>query len=81
MAAINTIIYLSPGNLPSQMAHTTQIAKMGQALAQQVDRFELVTAGDWIQYTGDDPPFSPLTTAIGPTTDWLASMPICAVLT
>ena len=47
MAAINTMIYLSPGNLPSQLAHTTQIAKMGQALAQQVNRFELVTAGDW----------------------------------
>lgn len=47
MAAINTMIYLSPGNLPSQMAHTNQIAKMGQALAQQVNRFDLVTAGDW----------------------------------
>ena len=56
MAAINTMIYLSPGNLPSQMAHTTQIAKMGQALAQQVDRFELVTAGDWISLgRGTDP--------------------------
>ncbi len=42
MAAINRMIYLSPGNLPSQMAHTAQIAKMAQAFAQQVNRFELV---------------------------------------
>ena len=48
MATINTMIYLSPGNLPSQMAHTAQIAKMAQAFTQQVDRFDLVTAGDWV---------------------------------
>ncbi|MEB3251822.1 MAG: glycosyltransferase family 4 protein [Cyanobacteriota bacterium] len=47
MATIDTMIYLSPGNLPSQMAHTAQIAKMAQAFTQQVNRFELVTAGDW----------------------------------
>lgn len=48
MPNTNSMIYLSPGNLPSQAAHTAQIAKMSQAFAQQVDRFELVTAGDWL---------------------------------
>jgi hypothetical protein len=30
------------------MAHTAQIAKMAQAFTQQVDRFELITTGDWV---------------------------------
>jgi glycosyltransferase involved in cell wall biosynthesis len=50
MSQIKTMMYLSPGNLPSQVAHTAQIAKMSQALAQQLDRFELVTSGDWSLY-------------------------------
>ncbi len=46
MAEIQSIIYLSPGNLPSQMAHTGQIAKMAQAISQKIKDFELVTSGD-----------------------------------
>ncbi len=44
--SIDSLIYLSPGNLPSQMAHTGQITKMTQALSQKVKKFELVTSGD-----------------------------------
>ncbi len=43
---IKSLIYLSRGNLPSQMAHTAQIAKMSQALSQKVDNFELITSGN-----------------------------------
>lgn len=46
MATINSLLYLSSGNLPSKMAHTIQIAKMAQALSQQLEDFELVTGGD-----------------------------------
>lgn len=46
MARLDSMIYLSPGNLPSQWAHTGQIAKMSQAFAQKVPNFELVTSGD-----------------------------------
>lgn len=46
MTALNSMIYLSPGNLPSQWAHSGQIAKMSQAFAQKVPDFELVTSGD-----------------------------------
>ncbi len=46
MPTLRSLIYISDGNLPSKMAHTIQIAKMGQALAQKVDNFELVTGGD-----------------------------------
>ncbi|WP_414622879.1 glycosyltransferase [Calothrix sp. CCY 0018] len=44
---IKSLIYLSPGNLPSQMAHTVQIAKMAQVLSQKIKEFELVTSGDF----------------------------------
>lgn len=44
--SIDSLIYLSPGNLPSQMAHTGQITKMTQALSQKIKKFELVTSGD-----------------------------------
>ena len=44
--SIDSLIYLSPGNLPSQMAHTGQITKMTQALSQKIKEFELVTSGD-----------------------------------
>jgi glycosyltransferase involved in cell wall biosynthesis len=58
MGRIQTMIYLSPGNLPSQMAHTGQIAKMAQAFAQRVEGFELVTGGDWRTFrTGADAEF------------------------
>jgi glycosyltransferase involved in cell wall biosynthesis len=58
MDKIQTMIYLSPGNLPSQMAHTGQIAKMAQAFAQRVAGFELVTGGDWRTFrTGADAEF------------------------
>lgn len=46
MAKLRSLIYISNGNLPSKMAHTIQVAKMGQALAQKVENFELVTGGD-----------------------------------
>ena len=46
MATLQSLIYISDGNLPSKMAHTIQIAKMSQALAQKVANFELVTGGD-----------------------------------
>lgn len=46
MATLRSLIYISNGNLPSKMAHTIQIAKMGQALSQKVNQFELVTGGD-----------------------------------
>lgn len=40
------MIYLSPGNLPSQWAHSIQIAKMAQAFSEKLENFELVTSGD-----------------------------------
>ena len=46
MATLRSLIYISNGNLPSKMAHTIQIAKMSQALAQKIENFELVTGGD-----------------------------------
>lgn len=58
MATLDSLIYFSYGNLPSKMAHTIQVAKMGQALSQQINRFELVTGGD-VKSTlrGMDPEF------------------------
>lgn len=47
MANLKSLIYLSNGNLPSKMAHTIQVAKMAQALSQQIENFELVTGGDF----------------------------------
>ena len=46
MTALRSLIYISDGNLPSKMAHTIQVAKMSQALAQKVADFELLTGGD-----------------------------------
>jgi len=43
---IGSLIYISNGNLPSKMAHTIQVAKMSQALSQQVKSFALLTGGD-----------------------------------
>ncbi len=47
-AKIDSLIYVSNGNLPSKMAHTIQVAKMSQALSKQIKRFALVTGGDMI---------------------------------
>lgn len=46
MKTLQSLIYLSKGNLPSKMAHSTQIAKMAQALSKKLKDFELVTCGD-----------------------------------
>ncbi|EDX84868.1 glycosyl transferase, group 1 family protein [Synechococcus sp. PCC 7335] len=43
---LESLIYVSNGNLPSKMAHNIQVAKMSQALSKCVNSFELVTAGD-----------------------------------
>ena len=43
---IRSLIQLSAGNLPSQMANSVQVAKMAQAFSEQVEAFELVTSGD-----------------------------------
>jgi hypothetical protein len=37
MAKLQSLLYLSSGNLPSKMAHTIQVAKMAQALSQKLD--------------------------------------------
>lgn len=47
-AKIDSLIYVSNGNLPSKMAHTIQVAKMSQALSKQIKSFALVTGGDII---------------------------------
>lgn len=46
MEPLRSLIYISNGNLPSKMAHTIAVAKMGQALSQKLKDFELVTGGD-----------------------------------
>ena len=46
MKKIESLLYVSLGNLPSKLASSIQVAKMSQALAQKVDDFELVTSGD-----------------------------------
>ncbi|MEW6088678.1 MAG: glycosyltransferase family 4 protein [bacterium] len=43
---IMKLIYVSFGNIPSKWAHTIQMMKMSEALAQEVDKFELVTMTD-----------------------------------
>jgi len=43
---LQSLVYISTGNLPSKAAHSIQIAKMAQAFAQKIDQFELVTCGD-----------------------------------
>ncbi|HEY9658369.1 MAG TPA: hypothetical protein V6C65_07950, partial [Allocoleopsis sp.] len=45
MAALNSLLYLTNGKMPSQWAHSIQVAKMSQAYAAQVKNFELVTSG------------------------------------
>lgn len=45
-AAIKSLIHISPGSVPSQSAHTTQIMKMAEALSKKVKDFELITSGD-----------------------------------
>ncbi|OKH24470.1 group 1 glycosyl transferase [Hydrococcus rivularis NIES-593] len=58
MATLKSLLYLSNGNLPSKMAHTIQVAKMAQALSQQLENFELVTGGDLRSaFTGMDGEF------------------------
>ena len=58
MAKLQSLLYLSAGNLPSKMAHTIQIAKMSQALSQKIEDFELVTSGDiWSALKGMDSEF------------------------
>lgn len=58
MVALHSLIYLSDGNLPSQWAHSIQIAKMSQAYASQIDQFELITSGSLISLSkGLDEPF------------------------
>lgn len=47
---INSMIYVSTGNLPSKIAHSVQIAKMAQAFSKELDNFELVTSGDIISF-------------------------------
>lgn len=46
MKNIQSLIYLSGGNLPSQWAHSKQIAKMSLALSKKIKKFELITSGD-----------------------------------
>lgn len=40
------LLYVSNGNIPSRWAHTIQIMKMSEALAQLVEQFALVIPGD-----------------------------------
>lgn len=46
MKKIESLFYVSLGNLPSKLASSIQVAKMSQALSQKVNHFELVTSGD-----------------------------------
>ena len=46
MKEIESLLYVSLGNLPSKLASSIQVAKMSQALAQKVADFGLVTSGD-----------------------------------
>lgn len=51
-------MYLSKGNLPCQMAHTMQIAKMSEAISRKINHFELVTSGSiFPPYQGMDQDF------------------------
>jgi glycosyltransferase involved in cell wall biosynthesis len=43
---LDSLIYVSRGNIPSQVAHASQIVKMSQAFAQRLEKFELVASGD-----------------------------------
>lgn len=58
MKKIKSVLYVSLGNLPSKLASSIQVAKMSQALAQKVKKFELVTGGDvFSALRGMDPEF------------------------
>ncbi|NEN90423.1 MAG: glycosyltransferase family 4 protein [Okeania sp. SIO3H1] len=46
MTTLESLIYISAGNLPSLWANTVQTAKMSQAFSQKLKHFELVTSGD-----------------------------------
>lgn len=48
MKKIESLFYVSLGNLPSKLASSIQVAKMSQALSTRVEHFELVTSGDII---------------------------------
>ena len=41
------LIYVSEGNIPSKAANSIQVMKMSQALAKQVEAFELLTSISW----------------------------------
>lgn len=45
MTTLDSMIYLSNGKMPSQWAHSIQVAKMSQAYAAHLKQFELVTSG------------------------------------
>jgi len=47
---IQSMIYVSTGNLPSEIAHSVQIAKMAQAFSKEINKFELLTSGDIISF-------------------------------
>ena len=58
MKKIESLLYISLGNLPSKMAHTVQIAKMAQSLSQKVEDFSLLTSGDIVSaFKGMDSEF------------------------
>lgn len=46
MHTLKSLIYISPGSIPSQSAHTMQIMKMAEALSKKAQDFELITSGD-----------------------------------
>lgn len=46
MQSINSLIYLSSGNLPTKWASANQVVKMSQAFSQNLEDFQLVTCGD-----------------------------------
>lgn len=43
---LDSLVYISNGNLPSKMAHTIQVAKTSQALSRRIKSFVLITGGD-----------------------------------
>lgn len=50
MAALDSLIYLTNGKMPSQWAHSIQVAQMSQAYAAQIKNFELVTSGSVVSW-------------------------------
>lgn len=58
MKEIESLLYVSLGNLPSKLASSIQVAKMSQALSQKVANFGLVTSGDLLSaFRGMDAEF------------------------